>query len=154
MTEHSDIPSPLSPVQQAARAFIESEHPLFSSLGLKATRISEGEISFRLTVPAGYSDGEYVHSGIMAIMLDTILGNAVWTSLDRFVPIATINLKTDYFSKVAPDTPLICSGICEGIRDDVAYSTGRAMIEKSGELVAMAAGTFMVGTRSKSKSRL
>ncbi len=151
----TETPSPISPMLEAARGFIESEHPLFKSLGLKTTRLSEGEVSFRLTVPETYSDGEFIHGGIFTIMLDTILGYAVWTRLDEFRPIATINLKTDYFADISPNTSLICSGICEGIRNDVAYCAGRALIEGSNELVATAAGTFMTGTRSTStKSRL
>ncbi len=153
--EQSEPPSLLSPMLEAARGFIEGEHPLFKSLALKTTRLSEGEVCFRLTVPEDYLDGDHIHGGIFTIMLDTILGYSVWTSLDTFRPIATINLKTDYFGHVTPETTLICSGVCEGIRDEIAYCTGRATTEETGELIATATGTFMVGTRSMtSKSRL
>ena len=138
---------PLTSMLQAARHFIENEHPLFKSLGLVTKRLAKGDVCFQVKVPVDYTDGDVVHGGIYTIILDTILGYATWTSLDELCPIATINLKTDHFRPIPPDTEIICTGTCEGIREDVAYCTGRANLADSGELLAMAAGTFMVGTR-------
>ncbi len=147
-------PTPLSSILEASRKFIEEEHPLFRSLRLATTNISKGEVQFTITIPEEYTDGEYIHPGMFTIMLDTILGYVVWTSMDSFSPIATINLKSDYFESVSPGSSLKIIGQCEGIRNDVAYCTGKALLEESGELIATAAGTFMVGTRSTAKSRL
>ncbi len=152
MTEYP--PAPLTTILEASRKFIEEEHPLFKSLQLKTTNISKGEVSFSITMPDDYADGEYIHPGMFTIMLDTILGYVVWTSMDTFRPIATINLKSDYFESAPAGSSLIITGQCEGIRNEVAYCMGKATLEDSGELIATAAGTFMVGTRNTANSRL
>ena len=150
-----DIPSFLMPMLEAAREQIEREHGIFSKLHLRATRIARGEASFNLTPDEDFADGEIIHGGVFTILLDTILAYTVWTRLDKFKPIATINLKTDYLSSVTPGTRIICDAICEGIEDDVAYCSGKATCKDTGRLIATAAGTFMVGTKGKSSgSRL
>ena len=149
MTDKSDLP-PLIGMLEAARPMIEKEHPLFSSLGLKTTLIARGEVGFVLSVPEDFADGDHVHGGIFTILLDTILGYSVWSRMEEFAAIATINLKTDFFGTTEAGQRVHFKATCEGIRDDVAVCSARAECETTGELIATGAGTFMVGTRNKS----
>lgn len=150
-----DIPDFLMPMMEAARQMIEREHGMFAKVQLRATRIARGEASFNLTPTEEFTDGDFVHGGIFTILLDTILGYTVWTRLDQFTPIATINLKTDYLGSIEPGIRITCSAVCEVIEDDIAYCIGRATCRDSGKLLATAAGTFMVGTKGNtSGSRL
>ncbi|MEM1409816.1 MAG: PaaI family thioesterase, partial [Pseudomonadota bacterium] len=100
-----------------------------------------------------FVDGTSIHSGLMTILLDTVMGMATWTELDEFKPLATINLQTDTYDHAKVGEMLVCEAICEGIMDDVAIVRGKATSE-DGRLLATAAGTFMVGTRSAQVSRI
>jgi acyl-coenzyme A thioesterase PaaI-like protein len=153
----SEQPEPLAPkVRQAflgiQQAFTH-EHPLFTELEPKPLRVGRGEIKVRITPTERFLEGDSVFSGFMTIILDTIMGIATWSKLDEFQPLATINLQTDTFAHARAGRHIICEAICEGVMDDVSIVRGKAVSE-DGALLATAAGTFMVGTRSAQVSRI
>ena len=159
------VSPPIAAMMEGMRQRFETEHPLFGRLEFKTLRIARGDIAVSLRVPDTFADGSsddgsdgaaggvFVHTGFLTIVLDSIFGMATFLALDAPEPIATINLKTDTLDRVPPGTRLTVEALCEGITDDVAIVRGRAMRE-DGNLVASAAATFMVGTRSAQVSRL
>lgn len=150
-----DLPDFMIPMLKAARDHIEKQHPLMSKVGIRARLLGRGDVQFEVTPTEDFLEDGVVHGGFFTVTLDTILGYAVWTSLDQFEAIATINLKTDYLADTTPGTRLICTATCLGIRDDVAFCSGRAEVDGTGEVIATAQATFMVGTKSgKTESRL
>ncbi|MEE9329465.1 MAG: PaaI family thioesterase [Parvularculaceae bacterium] len=137
---------------EGLRHFVESEHILFKKLGLQATLFGVGEASFDLTADNSFTDGDLIHGGVFTILLDTIMSISVMTRLEAMQTMATINLKTDYPGAAKANARLSCTAICHAIRDDVAFTSGRAIDKQTGELIALAEATFMVGTRSKPKA--
>ncbi|MGV6801771.1 MAG: PaaI family thioesterase [bacterium] len=139
----------------AIRPSIENQHPLFGKVDLDVTSVGRGTMSCTLTAIEAFSDGAVIHGGMFTILLDTILAYAVWTRMDNFKPIATINLKTDYLGHATPGDRIICNAHCQNIHDNVAFCTGNAVLADTKSPIANAAGTFMVGTKNISaKSRL
>lgn len=132
---------------EASRAFLEKEHHLIRKIGLKTRRLAKGEVVFEVSLSEDFADGDTLHGGIFTIILDTILAYSVYAELNAMTPMATINLKTDHFAEAAPGTNILCTAKCDGVKNDIAFCTGRASIAASGELVASAAGTFMINTR-------
>ena len=130
-----------------------SVHPFFSRLDYQTTRVARGEVAVELTAHEGFADGERMHPGFFTIVLDSLFGMATFLSLDEMQPIATINLKVDTQGAVAPGMRVACEARCEGLADDVAVVRGR-VATLDGALVAVGAGTFMVGTRSAQVSRI
>jgi acyl-coenzyme A thioesterase PaaI-like protein len=158
--EDAREPSPMEGVNPAVAQMMkgmqerfEKEHPLFSRLDFKMLKVARGEIEVALTVPSVFADEEDIHSGFFTIVLDSIFGMATFLSLDEIKPIATINLKTASFSPRDAGGRVRCEALCDGIADDVAVVHGRATAE-DGTLIATAAATFMVGTRSAQVSRI
>ncbi|GGY39772.1 PaaI family thioesterase [Parvularcula lutaonensis] len=153
----TDAPQPLAPgiamAFQGIQAAFTKEHPLFSELAPKPLRVGRGEIAVRVTPSERFLDGDTIHPGLMTILLDTIMGMATWSDLETFQPLATINLQTDTYTHAKPGENIVCEAICEGIMDDVSIVRGKATSE-DGTLLATAAGTFMVGTRSAQVSRI
>lgn len=153
----TDAPQPLAPgiaqAFQGIQAAFTKEHPLFTQMAPKPLRVGRGELAIRVTPTETFLDGDSVHPGLMTIVLDTIMGMATWSDLDTFQPLATINLQTDTYSHAKAGEHVICEAICEGIMDDVSIVRGKAKTE-DGRLIATAAGTFMVGTRSAQVSRI
>ena len=148
------VSPPIAAMMEGMRQRFETEHPLFGRLDFRTLRIARGDIAVSLRVPDNFADGDFVHTGFLTIILDSIFGMATFLALDTPTPIATINLKTDTFACVPPETRLVCEAACDGIADDVAIVRGQATREADAALVATAAGTFMVGTRSAQVSRL
>ena len=130
-----------------------SVHPFFSKLDYQTTRVARGEVGVELTAHPDFADGAHVHPGFFTIVLDSMFGMATFLSLDEMEPIATINLKIDTQARVPPGTRVLCEATCEGIADDVAVVRGQ-VTRREGGLIAVGAGTFMVGTRSAQVSRI
>lgn len=138
---------------QGIQAAFTNEHPLFTQMEPKPLRVGRGEIAVRLTPTETFLDGEGISSGLMTVLLDTVMGTATWSQLDEFQPIATINLQTDTYCAAKAGRHIVCEAVCEGIMDDVAIVRGR-ITSDDGTLIATGAGTFMVGTRSAQVSRI
>jgi len=140
-------------VFEGMRKTFKSEHPLFGRLNTRPVSASRGKLVVELTPSEDFLHDGAIHSGLMTILLDTIMGASVWSRLESFTPIATINLQTDTQNHAHLGKVITCEAICEDICDDVAIARGRATSE-DGTLLATAAGTFIVGTRSARVSRI
>ena len=129
-----------------------SVHPFFSLLDYQTVKVARGEVEVELTTHPDFTDGAHVHPGFFTIVLDSLFGMATFLSLDEMQPIATINLKVDTQGHAAPGARVLCQAACEGIADDVAVVRGQVRAPDGG-LIAVGAGTFMVGTRSAQVER-
>jgi len=143
-------------MMRAARDMLRHEHSLLGSLGLKPLLLGAGKTSFSLALPERFGDGSgNVDSGFLTVVLDSLFGLTVFTAMKEFKPIATINLRADYLREATCGTLAVCDCICEGIRNEIAYVSGRLTVESDKSLIAIGSGAFMVGTRGPSKgSRL
>ena len=138
---------------EGMRQQFESVHPFFGKLDFETIHVARGEVGVSITAHEDFADGDAMHPGFFTIVLDSMFGMATFLALDEAQPIATINLKVDTQERVAPGARVICQARCEGIADDVAVIRGHVK-HQDGTLIAVGAGTFMVGTRSAQVSRI
>lgn len=149
-----DISPAIAQALTMAGNHLRNEHVLFRDIPMKPRSVGRGDVQIDITLPDTFDDGGKIFGGFYTILLDTILAVAAWTKMDVFEPLATINLKTDFFDSVPGGETIRCHAQCEGITDEVAFCHGRA-ITLEGHILAHAAGTFMVGTsKSVEGSRL
>ncbi len=143
-------------MMRAARDMLQHEHSLLGSLGFKPLLLGAGKTSFSLDLPARFGDGSgMIHGGFLTVVLDSLFGLTVFTAMEEFKPIATINLRTDYIKEVPAGSRVNCDSVCEGVRNEVAYVSGRLTLDADKSLIAIASGAFMVGTKGPAKgSRL
>lgn len=154
MNESDSISEATRRAIEAIGLHAQTQHELMKTIPMKPISMGRGHVSFEVTMPDLFSDGKTIHGGLFTILLDTILASAAWTRMDEFMPLATINLKTDYFSDTRPGDKITLEANCQSIANEVAFCQGTAFSD-NGEPVAQADGTFMVGTVSATKgSRL
>ena len=151
------IDQDLSPViagmLSSAREFLAHEHSLFRTLGLRPLLVGRGRTSFALDLPPEFADATgSIHGGLTTIVLDSIMGLTVYTSLDELTPIATVNLRIDRFGRTPPGRRAVCACETVAIVDEVAHVSGRMFEEAGGALLASGTGAFMVGTRGEMRS--
>ena len=147
-----DINPTIGAMLRSARDFLAHEHSLFRTLGLQPVLIGRGQATFSLTLPAAFADEQgFIHGGLCAIVLDSIFGLTVFTAMEEVKPIATINLRTDYVSRAIPGARVRCASQCDAIDHDVAFVSGRLILEDGGALIATATGAFMIGTKGQIK---
>lgn len=142
------------PVSDAIRTALEAlnerfrtEHPLYRSVPMTPVSLSKGRLVADITLPEDFDDEGMIHGGLFTILLDTFLATAAWSMMDVFQPVATINLKTDFFHSVPPSERVRLDAECSTISDDVAFCRGN-VARIGGMQVAQAEGTFMVGLSS------
>lgn len=103
------------------------EYPLMDWLKAQVIAVEEGKIEIQFTVekymlnPIGI-----LHGGIMATMLDEVMGAACFT-LGRPVGYATINMNVDYLSPAKIGEKVIAKGI--------VVRAGKTVVHVKAELV-------------------
>jgi acyl-coenzyme A thioesterase PaaI-like protein len=144
----ADIDPTIGAMLRSATDFLAHEHSLFRSLELKPLLIGRGKAAFSVALPEAFAGGDgAIHGGLYTIILDSIFGMTVFTAIETVMPIATINLRTDYIGAIAPGARAVCAAECEAIRDDVAFVKGRLTAESGGALLATGSATFMIGAK-------
>lgn len=143
-----DINPAIGAMMRQARDFLAHEHSLFATMNIEPVLIGRGKTSFGVDLPAEFAgpDGR-IHSALLSIILDSMLGITVFTALDKLAPIATVNLRTDYLKAPEAGQRAICSAECFDVSHEIARVSGDLRLEDDGELLAVASGAFMVGTR-------
>ena len=89
---------------------IQFDYPILKYLGLTVVQVDEGYIKAEMLArkellnPVGL-----LHGGIMAMLMDELMGAAGWT-LNRPHPFVTINLNIDFLSGARDQDLLIAEG--------------------------------------------
>jgi uncharacterized protein (TIGR00369 family) len=119
------------------------------ALGLELLSLSDGEALVKLPWAAhlvGNPETGVVHGGVITSLLDACAGAAVFMKLQQPIPIATLDLRVDYFKPATPREPVQARCFCTKMTRNVAFVRGLAFHEES-DPVASVTGTFMIGTR-------
>lgn len=130
--------------------FFSSHHPM--ARGLQADFSgSEGDtVKIAIHAPDVFDGGNgRMHSGFATIVLDSIMGGAVMGTLEKMMPIATVGLSIHHLRKAEVGEAIVGGAVCTGVHNDLAYVTGE-LTTQDGEKLAIASGTFMIGTRGTS----
>ena len=76
----------------------KEHYPIIKFLNGSIVEVNEGQLIFEFTVlETQLNPNGILHGGVMATMLDELMGGATWT-LNKPYPFATINLQVDYLS--------------------------------------------------------
>lgn len=138
--------------QHPIQLFFSGHHPLASKVNATFEGSKGGEVFVQIEAPDGLvHDVETgaLHSGFSTIILDSIMGGAVMGTLKQLMPIATIGLSMHHLRRPIAKEHMTGKAICTSVHNDVAYVTGE-LFGENGDPLAIASGTFMIGTRGTS----
>lgn len=82
--------------------------------------------------------------GLVTTLLDHVGGLAVWTALDRFEPIATLDLRVDYMRAARPRADLVAEARCYRLTRSVAFVRAWAFEDHPDDPVAAAQAAYML----------
>ncbi|WP_298744247.1 PaaI family thioesterase [uncultured Brevundimonas sp.] len=107
----------------------------------------------RLRVPwredlVGDPDTGVLAGGLVTALLDHVGGLAVWIALDRFEPIATLDLRVDYMRAAEPRRDLIAEARCYRLTHSIAFVRAWAFENEPDDPVAAAQATYVLSARS------
>ena len=117
------------------------------ALGLEFVGSGEGWIELALPWReelVGLTDSGILASGAIVSLLDTCGGASVWQALARFQPIATIDLRLDYFRPALKGETVVARCRCDKLTRQLAFVSGTAHTGNPARPVARATGTFML----------
>ncbi|WP_332655587.1 PaaI family thioesterase [Brevundimonas sp.] len=114
----------------------------FAFEGLEGDRV-------RLRVPwredlVGDPDTGVLAGGLVTALLDHVGGLAVWIALDRFEPIATLDLRVDYMRAAEPGRDLIAEARCYRLTHSIAFVRAWAFEDGPENPVAAAQAAYIL----------
>lgn len=83
-------------------------------------------------------------SGAIVSLIDTASGTSVWVTLDRFVPIMTVDLRLDYLRPAIKGERIIARCECVKLTRRIAFVRGVAHGGDEARPIALSAATFML----------
>ncbi len=106
----------------------------------------------RIRVPwredlVGDPDTGVLAGGLVTALLDHVGGLAVWVALDRFEPIATLDLRVDYMRAAEPRRDLVAEARCYRLTRSIAFVRAWAFEEEPDDPVAAAQATYVLSAR-------
>ena len=83
-------------------------------------------------------------SGAVVSLIDTASGTSVWVSLDKFLPIVTVDLRLDYLRPAASGETIVARCECVKLTRRIAFVRGVAHGGDEQRPIALSAATFML----------
>ncbi|MBZ0238378.1 MAG: PaaI family thioesterase [Deltaproteobacteria bacterium] len=110
-----------------------------------------GENWARISLPydtrfVGNPETGVLHGGVITALLDACSGAAVFATLPRMQPIATLDLRIDYLRPAEAGRAVTARATCYHLSKNVGFTRAVAYHDDEAQPIATAAGTFMVAT--------
>ena len=140
--------NPLSMLNlEQAQRYLIGGVPQTRALGVRAREVTPARSVFELPYDErliGDPDSGVIHGGAITTLFDSVCGNAVLTGLRELRRIVTLDLRIDYLRPARPRHSVICTGECYRYTHDVAFVRATAHDGDPEDLLATAAGTFVL----------
>ena len=119
--------------------------PISELIGFRGVSAEPGRAVFEMEPgPQHYNPIGSVHGGIALTLLDSAMGCAVHTTLERGVGYTTLEVKTNFVRPITADTGMIrCEGIVIHKGSRVATAEGK-VTDAEGKLLAHGTTTCLV----------
>lgn len=132
------------------RAFFELARRVGHGRALGLEFRSSGENWAELSLPwreelVGVPETGVLASGAIVSLIDTASGTSVWVTLDKFIPILTVDLRLDYLRPAAKGETIVARCECVKVTRRIAFVRGIARGDADERPIALSAATFMVG---------
>ena len=98
---------------------------------------------------AGDPAGNFFFPGVLFSVADSACGLAVFQALNRFIPIATLDMRIDHLAPATMNADLIAEAHCYRLTKQIAFARCDLLSGKNELLVATAVGTFMMSSNAE-----
>ncbi len=139
--------------REFAGHFFSDAHPMFSQFNVNITDVSKQGVKMEASLGPDFKADKnslFLHRGALTLLLDSAFGIALFAHIRELIPIATINLKTDYLTPAKSESKLICTASCFALDGNIARMQGDISDPVSQTVLAKASAAFMVGSKGPS----
>jgi acyl-coenzyme A thioesterase PaaI-like protein len=126
-------------------------HGIFAALDFKDLTIKNASVTATIQAADDYRQtvGSGLASAWLVTALDTLLGMSVFGMIKRTVPIATIDLSTDFMAPMPPGSHAVIRAQCDLVKGNTAFVSGTVHAADTNEPVARTSGKFIVKAKPK-----
>ena len=119
--------------------------PIATLMGFRGVEAEPGRALFEMEPgPQHYNPIGSVHGGVALTLLDSAMGCAVHTLLERGVRYTTLEVKTNFVRPISADTGVIsCEGTVVHLGGRVATAEGK-LTDSAGKLLAHGTTTCLI----------
>jgi len=133
-----------------AKKFFELARSVGHGRALGLEYRDSGENWAELALPwreelVGVPETGVLASGAIVSLVDTASGTSIWVTLDRFIPIVTVDLRLDYLRPALKGETIVARCECVKVTKRVAFVRGTAHGGDEERPIALSAATFMLG---------
>ena len=144
----SDAPAPADSERFDPARFFELARRVGHGRALGMEFGSAGDNWTELRLPwrdelVGVPESGILASGAIVSLIDTASGTAVWSTIGKFVPLATLDLRIDYLRPAFCGESVVARCECTKLTRRIAFTRGTAFV--GDKPIAYSSGTFMIG---------
>lgn len=117
------------------------------ALGFVFEGVADNKVRIRVPWRAdltGDDDTGVFAGGLVTTMLDHVGGLAVWTAMDAFRPLATLDLRVDYMRAAARGRDLIAEAECFRLTHSIGFVRAWAFEDDPSDPVAASQAAYML----------
>lgn len=121
--------------------------PQMAALGIDVVEMEMGRAVMRLPFSprlVAYKDTGVMAGGAVFTLLDSVLGAAVFSALDKLMPVSTLDLRVDYLKPAETGRAVFASAHCYKVTHKVAFVRGMAFHDDETDAIAHASATFII----------
>jgi uncharacterized protein (TIGR00369 family) len=121
--------------------------PQAKALGLELVTVERNEATLKVPYRddlIGDPDTGVIAGGVVTTLLDHSCGQAVWTALEAYTTIATLDLRIDYMRAAEPGLDIFCHAHCFKLTRSVAFVRAQAYDRDRSDPIATASAAFIL----------
>ena len=121
--------------------------PHCADIGVKVERLTDEAVVMRLpydTRFVGNPVSGVLHGGIVTTLIDTASGMCIYAKLQKYVPIATLDLRIDYLKSAEPGRDVFAEATCYKLTRQIAFVRAVAYHDTADDPIANSVSTFML----------
>lgn len=139
----------MSPQLRAILEQLVSTPPHPAALGFRLDAVDDDGVTLALTWRedlVGDAASGVLAGGVVSSLLDHACGMAVWTALDAFQPIATLDMRIDYMRAAEPGRDVLARATTYRLTRSIAFVRGIAHDGDPDDPVAAVQAAFMLNS--------
>ncbi|OUR79911.1 hypothetical protein A9Q83_02910 [Alphaproteobacteria bacterium 46_93_T64] len=127
--------------------------PHCADIGVKVEEISEAGVVMSLPYDdrfVGNPVSGVLHGGIITTLIDSASGMCIYVKMQKYIPIATLDLRIDYLKSAVPGRDVFAKATCYRLSKQIAFVRAIAYHDDPEDPIANSVSTFMLkSTASK-----
>ncbi|WP_334127751.1 PaaI family thioesterase [Sneathiella sp.] len=129
------------------QTIIDKGIPHSAEIGIKVAEMSPDGVTFYLPYQkrfAGNPVNGVLHGGIITTLIDSTMGMSIYARLEKYLPIATLDLRIDYLKPATPGEDVYTRAVCYKTTRQIAFVRAIAYHSDRHDPIANAVATFML----------